>query len=275
MTAATPYIRTFRTFARNCLVRDMTFRWNFITQMITWTMWMTLQLVFFVLIFQFTDEIGQGTGWYKYEYFVFLATSMFVSSLVQGIVMPNAEEFSDMIRKGNLDFALLKPIDTQFLVSFQRVNWASGGNFLLGAGLLTYSLIQLDYTPGLIECLLYPLYVLVGVAIMYSILFCLASTAVWFGRNESVLNMWFYITIFSRYPLEIYHGNFGTPLRQVFTWGIPVLVAINVPARFLAKPLREDEWVLAAYALGAAAVSLLIARWVFYRSLRSYRSASS
>ena len=34
--------------------------------------------------------------------------------------MPNAEEFSELIRTGGLDFALLKPIDTQFLISFRK-----------------------------------------------------------------------------------------------------------------------------------------------------------
>ena len=39
--------------------------------------------------------------------------------------MPNAEEFSELIRTGGLDFALLKPIDTQFLISFRKVDWSA------------------------------------------------------------------------------------------------------------------------------------------------------
>ena len=34
--------------------------------------------------------------------------------------MPNCEEFSELIRTGGLDFALLKPIDTQFLISLHK-----------------------------------------------------------------------------------------------------------------------------------------------------------
>ena len=56
-----------------------------------------------------------GTGWTIYPYFVFLATGQFVSSLVEAFFMPNTEEFSELVRTGDLDFALLKPIDTQFL----------------------------------------------------------------------------------------------------------------------------------------------------------------
>ena len=57
--------------------------------------------------------------------------------------MPNADEFSELIRTGNLDFALLKPIDTQFLISFHKVDWSSLVNLLAGAVLLGISLWHL------------------------------------------------------------------------------------------------------------------------------------
>ena len=70
-------------------------------------------------------------GWSKYQFFVFLATTLFINSLVQAFFMPNAEEFSELIRTGDLDFALLKPIDTQFLISLQKVDWSALANFCL------------------------------------------------------------------------------------------------------------------------------------------------
>lgn len=44
-----------------------------------------MNLGFYLLIFQYTKEIGQGSGWGKYEFFVFLATSMFINSVVQAL----------------------------------------------------------------------------------------------------------------------------------------------------------------------------------------------
>ena len=122
------YGRVFLTFARNSLVRDMTFRSNFIIETISSLSWMFMNLGFYLLIFSYTDVIGVATGWTQYEFFVFFATVAIVNSLVQTFFMPNAQEFSELIRTGNLDFALLKPIDTQFLISLQKVNWSSLGN---------------------------------------------------------------------------------------------------------------------------------------------------
>jgi ABC-type uncharacterized transport system, permease component len=272
------YWRVFLTFARNSLVRDMTFRADFILQCVSSLSWVLMNLGFYILIFNeigSQSELAAGTGWRQYEFFVFLASGLFINSLVQTFFMPNAEEFSELIRTGNLDFALLKPIDTQFLVSLHKVSWSSAANFLFAAGLLTYSLWKLEYRPGWTEVLLYPFYILCGVSILYSLMIALSATSIWFGRNQTLYDFWFYITNFSRYPMEIYRGTIGTPLRWFFTFIIPILVVVNVPARFLAKPLGPGQWHLAGFALLATVGSLAASRWVFQKALGSYRSASS
>jgi ABC-2 type transport system permease protein len=238
-----------------------------------------MNLGFYVLIYRYTDAIGPEHDWGKHQFFVFLATSLFANSVVQAFFMPNVEEFSELIRTGGLDFALVKPIDTQFLVSLRRMEWSALGNFLFAAGLLAYALAELyrryGYVPSPWAVLLYPLYVGCGVAILYSVMIGLAATSIWLGRNQTLYDFWFYITNFARYPLEIYQGPFGTPLQWLFTFIVPVLVVANVPARLLARPLAGDQLPLAAFALVATWASLWASRWFFRLALESYRSASS
>ena len=272
------YIRVFLTFARNSLVRDMTFRANFFIDMISSMAWVLMNLAFYTLIFQYAPSIGSGTGWEKYPFFLFLATSLLINSLVQVFFMTNVEEMSELIRTGSMDFALLKPMDTQFLVSLTRMEWSSFGNLFVGLILIGYSLFKLGYVPGVVEIVLYPLYIICGVAIYYSLMIALAATTVWLGRNVTLLDFWFYLTTFSRYPMEIYKGTFGTPLRLAFTFIIPVLVVVNVPARLLVKTLSPQtaaDWLLPLFTLLATLVSLAVSRLVFNLALRSYRSASS
>ncbi|MEM9352714.1 MAG: ABC-2 family transporter protein [Planctomycetota bacterium] len=268
------YLGVFLTFARNSLIRDMTFRTNFIIEVVSSMSWMIMNLGFYTLVYEQTPSIVE---WTKYEFFVFIATTMFVNSLVQTFFMPNAQELSELVRTGGLDFALLKPIDTQFLVSLHRVNFSSLGNFFVALLLLGYSLPRiegLELSP--VQFLLYPLYLVMGVLILYSVMITLAATSIWLGRNQSLYDFWFYITNFSRYPMEIYSGSFGgNALRWVFTFVVPILVVINVPARILAWPLSGDQAGLALFALAATTASLLFSRWVFKQALLAYRSASS
>jgi ABC-2 type transport system permease protein len=262
----------------------MTFRTNFLLEAVSSVCWTLMNVGFYLIVFHHADRIGPESGWGQYEFFVFLATTWFVNSLVQTFCMPNADEFSELIRTGNLDFALLKPIDTQFLVSFHKVDWSSLVNTLAGAVLLGVSLWHLAsrteprWEPSVLVFVLYPFYVMCGVVILYSLTISLAATSIWLGRNQSLYDFWFYITNFARYPAEIYQRGWGYPLWAVFTFLIPVLVVINVPARLLAQPLNPRgpwEWMLAAFAVLATVVSLGASRWIFNRALASYRSASS
>ncbi len=270
------YFRVLATFARNSLVRDMMFRSNFLIEATSSVSWTVMNLGFYVLIFQFTPEIGRGTGWGQYQFFVFISAMMIINSIVQAFFMPNAQEFSELIRTGGLDFALLKPVDTQFLISLQRVNWSSLSNIGVGFALMFYSFTKMTFFPSVIQLVLFPIYVACGVAIFYSIMFSLAATSIWLGRNQALYNFWFYITNFSRYPMEIYGGSFaGDALRGVFTFVVPVLIAINIPAQLMAWPLSEQNWWLVVFTLVATAGSLAACRWIFQRALLSYRSASS
>ena len=280
------YLRVFLTFARNSLIRDMTFRSNFVIETIASMSWMFMNLGFYILIFSYVDSIGADTGWGKYQFFIIIATTMLINSLVQAFFMPNAEEFSELIRTGNLDFALLKPIDTQFLVSLHKVHWSGLGNTVFALCLLGFSLYQLYEQQvlrlTLVQVLLYPLYVVCGVLVLYSLMISLASSSIWLGRNQSLYNFWFYITNFSRYPMEIFDGPpgnarqwVGRSLRGFFSFVVPVLLAVNIPARMMAKPFDQNNWPLAAFALLATVASLWLSRRIFYWALKSYRSASS
>ena len=276
------YLAVFAMFVRNSAVREMSFRSNFIIQCASSACWMTMLLFFYLMLFQYTQRIvsqdAGGGDWGKYEFLIFLATTMLVNGLMQALVMPNADQFSELIRTGNLDFVLLKPIDTQFLVSLCRVDYSALTHLAFGLTLLIYSLRHVDFTPAPVQFVLFPVYLLCGVGILYSVVITLAASSVWMGRNQSLYDFWFYITTFSRYPIEIYSSRtlpMGDALQWTLTYVLPILIAVNVPARLLAWPLSENQWHLAIYAIAATAASLLVARLVFKRALASYRSASS
>ncbi|MBA4019382.1 MAG: ABC transporter permease [Pirellula sp.] len=269
------YFAVFREFARNSLVREMTFRGNFLLDCVSSLSWVFMQLGLYLVIFEHTDQLGSGTGWGRWPFFVFLATTLFVNSLVQFFFMTNMEELSDLIRTGNLDFALLKPIDTQFLLSLRKFEWSSLANVVFAAILLAVSLGHLEFRPTPLQGVLYVVFILCGVALLYSLMIALGSVSVWLGRNESLYDFWFYITNFSRYPMEIYEGPFGTPLRLAFTFAVPILLVANVPARLLAWPFESQDWRLAGYAFVASLVALVASRKLFYKALAAYRSASS
>ena len=266
------YLRVLATFLRNALVREMTFRSNFLITVVTRGFWFVAQLALFEIIY---GNVRAINDWSRPEYFGFMATAMLVNSLVETFFMPNCANFSEMIRTGNLDFVLLKPVDPQFLVSFEKVELANLTQGALACGLLGYSVSQLDLTLSVGGVLLYAVLVLSAVAFFYSLMIALAATSVWLGRNQGLYDFWFYITVFARYPRSIYAGTAaGDAIRYAFTYLVPILLVTSIPAReLLSKPITEP-WLVALVPV-AGLLGLFVSRKVFLWSLTKYRSASS
>jgi len=277
MTPAAPrppqphYGRVLATFFRNSLVREMAFRGNFLIEVVTNAFWFGAQLAFFTLIF---GSIRDMNGWTRNEYYAFMATGMIINTLIEAFFMPNCANFSELIRTGNLDFALLKPIDTQFLVSFEKLDLGALCHLLMPVTLLGYALMELGLPVGLPQVLLYVGLVALGVAFFYSLMIVLAATSVWLGRNQGLYEFWFYITVFARYPRNIYVGSIaGDILRIGFSYVLPILLVLTVPAQVVVGKVLEPG--LIAVLAVAALAGLVVSRRIFYFALKSYRSASS
>jgi ABC-2 type transport system permease protein len=264
------YLRLYREFLRIGLSQEMSFRGNFLIRAGTELLWFVLLVVFYQVIYSKTNSVAT---WSKYEYLVLVGTHFIVTGIVETFFMPNCSELAEKVRSGKLDFALAQPVDEQFLLTMQNMDWATATNILYGAGVVVYSLAQLGVSPGWIAGLAYGVTLVCGVAIFYSLMIMLSVTAVWLIRNQNIYEMWFYVNIFARFPPEIFSGPLGTPLRHVFTFMIPVLIAVAVPAETLTERLLRPAMI--PFAVAIAAAFLFLSRVVFRAALRHYRSASS
>lgn len=268
------HVRIFLSFLRNSLIRELQMRGNFWVQVVTEGIWFVSQLFLFHLIFSKVPDIN---SWTQPEFFAFMATGMIVNTLTEAIFLPNCANFSESIRTGNLDFALLKPIDTQFLISFEKIDLSALSQLSFSLCLLGYSLWTLGRPITITNVALYLFFLGMAVTFFYSLMIILASTSIWLGRNQGLHDFWFYITIFARYPRDIYQRQAiwgSATLLAVFTYCIPILLVITVPAQVLISKTLTPSW-LTFVTIVAAVSSLIISRLIFQFALRSYRSASS
>ena len=268
------YLRVFLTFARNSLVRDMTFRGNFLIDADQLDGLDVLNLAFYLLVFRYTEFDRQGPGWGQYQFYVFFATGLVINSLVQTFFMTNIDELTDLIRTGGLDFILLKPIDTQFLVSLRRIEWSSLSNLVAGLVILGYSLVHLAYCPGRCRSCSTGLRGLRRGDLLQPDDHPGGVDGLDGPQPDALRFLVLHHHLFAL-PDGDLHRAVGRPLRSLFTFVIPVLIVVNVPARMLVWPLEGQHWPLAGFAILAAAACLAASRWLFQLALASYRSASS
>jgi ABC-2 type transport system permease protein len=131
---------------------------------------------------------------------------------------------------------------------------------------------QMGWVFNPVQVLVFLVMFACGTVTAYSFLLMLTSTSVWFVRNQSLLELWWLFTSLMRYPREIFVGTWAAPMGWFFTFVVPMLLVVNVPARVMVKVFDPA---IVAFTVAATAASFLVSWRLFRLALRSYRSASS
>ena len=260
------YARLYAALWKNSVVREMGFKANFLLWILVELLWFALQLGFIAVIYQHTDRIAT---WTKWEVVLLIGASHFIQQIYTAIFLSNLTQLSEYIRTGKLDFMLLLPVNTRFLVSFRQVDLGGFVNAASAVAVMAYAINRLHLTVSALQLLGF--IALVGCALLvhYSLMLILASTSFWTIRGQGIV--WGYYNLFNiaRMPDAAFHGLF----KVLFTYAIPILLVANVPVKLLARKLNTPfEMVLLAI-LSLTCFTLSEGVWRF--SLRRYTSASS
>ena len=263
------YFRLLGAFGRFSLNREMAFRGNFLMKVLLEVVWLGILLLFFHTIFRNTSRIE---GWNEYQYLFFLGCYYALEGLIETLFLENCVEFGELVRTGNLDFFLLKPIDEQFLLSFRHIDWSTAPKILIGGALMGFGLWELGEPVTLARLGGFLVALASGIAMAYSFLLMLASTAIWMVRNQSLMELWWLFSSLMRYPRDIYEEPWAVLIQKVFTFLLPALLVVSVPAEAMVRIL---EPAILGWTVCDGFMMLLASRWVFRKAIRSYRSASS
>src|SRR5246127_5005122 len=256
------YIEICSIMLRNSLIREMSFKANFLLWMLVEVLWFCGQIVFFSIIFANVDRIGD---WTKWEVVLLIGTHQMIAQLFQAFFFVNVANIPELVRTGRLDSLLVLPIDSQFAISTKQFALDSIVNAALGGMVVCIALSKLGVVPSLLSVLLYLAALCFGIAVHYSIMLGLAAASFWIIRAQGLVYGYFNFLNIARYPDAIFPWLF----RVIFGWIIPVVIIANIPARLLIKPLGQPLWLVAHLAI-ASAIVFWLSR-IFWRfALRHY-----
>jgi ABC-2 type transport system permease protein len=251
---------------KNSVAREMGFKTNFLLWIVVEALWFALQLSFFAVIYSHTDRIAD---WSKWQAVLLIGTAHFIQQIFQAFFLTNITQLSELVRTGKLDFMLLLPVNTRFVVSLRQVDLGGFVNATLALGVIAYALRQMGLVPAPAQIALFALLVVAGILIHYSLMLLLASVSFWTIRAQGIV--WGYYSLFNiaRYPDAAFRGLF----KVVFTFAVPMLLVANVPARVMAGTLTTPGTMLLVLAMCAVCFAVSELGWRF--ALRHYTSASS
>lgn len=252
---------------RNSVTREMQFKANFLLWIVVEAMWFALQLGFMSVIYGHTEDVA---GWSRWQVILLVGCSHFIQQVFTAFFLTNVSDISEHIRTGRLDFMLLLPVNTRFLVSFRKVDLGAFVNAASALGVIVWALRNLGHVPGPWDIAAFLLLCACGVAIHYSLMFMLASVAFWTVRIQGAV--WGYYNLFNiaRIPEAAFPNGW---FRRVFTWVLPMILVSNVPSMALLGTMRSPWLGVVLAGLALACVAASEALWRI--ALRRYSSASA
>ena len=260
------YLTIYLALWKNSVVREMGFKANFLLWIVVELLWFALQLSFMFVIYSHTDRIGT---WTKWQVVMLLGASHFIQQIFTAIFLTNCTQLSELIRTGKLDFMLLLPVNTRFMISFRQVDLGGFVNAASAVAVMIYAGNQLRLSPTWAQVAGFVLLAAVSILVHYSLMFLLASVSFWTVRAQGIV--WGYYNLFNiaRLPDEAFHGLF----KAVFTFALPMLLVANVPVKLLVHKLSSPLEMLLLF--GMAIVCLVVSETIWRISVRHYTSASS
>jgi len=207
-------------------------------------------------------------GWSFNEALLVIAWFMILRALLEGAVQPSLIAVIEHIRKGTLDFVLLKPVDAQLLVSVSRMEPRRAVDLLVALGLAAYAFVRLGRWPDPIGVGIAAVLTVTSALLLYSMAILVVSAAFWVVRLDNLIYLFNAIFDAARWPVSVFKGF----LAIVFTFVIPLALMTTYPALALLGRLSIG---VAAIAVGGALVFAFLARSVWKRALGRYTSASS
>ncbi len=263
MRALRRYLRLWAVFFRNCLVREMEFRGNFIANCATTVAWLIYYLFFIEIVYALTDQVA---GWTKGESLVLAGSFSLSWGLMNALFSPNLSRLPEEIQKGTFDLVLTKPVDSQFLATARMVNLAEFARTLMSLLVVGYGVREAGIPVTLTNAAVYVALMACSIMILFGIDSLIMTLSFWLVRIRNLDAAFWSISVIARYPVDIFERT----LRNILTFFLPLAFVATVPARGLAQTL--DLWMLPAAA--AISGSLMVASRLFWlKATRSYSSA--
>lgn len=257
------YIRIYKTLLKLNFSYLIAYKSNMGNSILANSVWGFFSLLLIVIL---TSKTPSVFGWTRNELFLLFGVYNIFTSVFQFFFTRGFDRFSETINRGRLDYLLLKPVDSQFLISFSYANFPVLLRIFLGGGFIVYVLIQMHYFPTLIQCFVTLVLMLSSIIVLYSIWYIVSTCLVWWSSLSNLVGLMYEINGATRYPQEMYRSV--SPI--LFYTVLPLTLVATIPTQALiGKATISNMFLLIFFA-----VFLFFVSRVFWKyALKFYTSA--
>jgi viologen exporter family transport system permease protein len=258
-------LKLLSAFLKVNIQMSLAYRADTVVNILLNIMWLGWELLSLSIIFNNTETIG---GWGFGELIALLGVFRLVHTLMIALIWPNTEKFNQSIRDGSMDYTLLQPINSMFLVTFSRITVWRAWDLILAAVLIVIGINLSGETITPLSIVTFFLLTVSGAIVIYSLWIVLIALTFWFTKFDNNVTILQALLDAGRYPVTVY----PVWLRILVTFVVPIAVATTVPLQGLRGDLTLSRTLIF---IGIGIASFLIASQVWKRGLKQYSGASS
>ncbi len=241
------------------------YRLEFLVQGAMSFFWMAWAVVPLLVVYGGRRSVA---GWDLDQALVVMGWFLAMKGVLEGAVNPSLASVVEHIRKGTLDFVLLKPADAQFLVSTAKFAPWHVVDLAAGLGVVAWALVRMERAPGAGPVAAALLLTACAVAVLYSLWILVVSAAFFVVKVDNLSFLFLSIFDAARWPVSVFRGFW----RFLFTVVVPLALMTTLPAEALLG--RAGPGAIGIAAAGSLAF-VASARVVWLRAIARYTSASS
>lgn len=259
------YFKLTGLFAKYSLMSALEYRINFITGVTVEMGWMIIKLLYVTIIYKAGTNIGILT---PNHILLFVGTYVLMTGIYM-LYYGNFWAIPGMVRQGELDLYIVKPVSLQFLVTMRRLDFAYLlPNFIAGVVMIAAGWHLAGLPADFLSVAGFLFYLACGCLLTYSLFLLPYLLSFWILSVGGISDISSALWDFNNMPSYLY----GKWFRRIGTYILPIFVITNFPGLFLMGELTPFACVW-----GAAAPLLFfsLSRILWKISLKRYSSASS
>jgi len=258
-------LKLLSTFFKVNVQMSLAYRADTVVNILLNLMWLGWELLGLSIIFSNTDTLG---GWGFGELIALLGVFRLVNTMMMSLIWPNTEKFNQSIRDGSMDYTILQPVSSMFLVTFSRISIWRIWDLVLAVVLIVVGVNRSGDVTTPLSIINFILLTISGAIVIYSLWIVLIAFTFYFTKFDNNVTILQALLDAGRYPVTVY----PVWLKIIVTYLIPIAVATTVPLQALRQELNIMQ-VLMFVGIGIA--SFLIASRVWKAGLKRYSGASS
>lgn len=220
------YLKIYSMFLKCSLMNQMEYRMNFLLMMGIESVFLITKLMYAYIVY----DTGIVIFGYNSDMIIFyIGTFILMTGIYMFLFYFNFSNISALIRNGDLDLLITKPVSLQFIITMKQVDYGTPiPNIIAGMSIVIYQWHKIGISVHWTHILGYLFCVILGSVIGYCIMFYVQLISFFTVKADAAREITDSLWDINNMPMYIYKKF----IRVIGCTMIPIFLVSNVPFLF-------------------------------------------